>query len=253
MRDTGVAMDDNQLLLRVPWEIKPGEELVIGEARIRREEDGDVEACDAYGCATARVNPTRKVLAAPIPGIYRLLTATPYLYVEFEKRIHVEPGSTYWTLAPYDIEVYVGHLSLVRLSPVKVKFTLIGDVVDGTLARYYKSVAMFSRDDLPDPVGTAIVAFHVKGENVLLPGIGFNAGISKFFVDSNGMVYYPLLNLESSGIVTTIKNTLKPPLPGLREVVEVSERKIGGFMSIFQQAAPFIMRVEMVRRVLTTQ
>jgi len=247
-----LTVDDNVLLLRVPWIIRPGERLEIGEVVVERGENGDVRACDRYGCAEARVPPEREVGAAPIPALYRVLTATPFLYVEFEKRIYIESGEDYWTLAPYEVEVYVGRLALIRLSPVKVKYTLIGDVVDGVLARHHRSPVAFDQEELPDPLGTAVVRFRVKGSSILLPGIGFNAIVSKFFVDEKGTIYYPLLEVETDGSLVTVKNTGQPPKPGLREISRVGIARRVPLTSLFQQVQPFTMTVQVVRRALTS-
>ncbi len=239
---------DNPLLKRVPWRIEPGVELRIGEAVIRREEYGDVEACDLYGCARARVAPERVVEAHPVPAVYRILEATPYIYVEFEDRLYVEDGGFYWTLAPYDIEVYVGGLVLTRVSPVRVKFTLVGDVVEGILARHLRSPATWRREDLPDPTGTAVVGFRVRGTPALLPGVGFNAGDAFFYVDDEGFIYYPLIEVQSDDGVVTAKTTDKPPLPGLRLIQRARRRA-----ALLPQRQDFIMTIEVVRRRLTTQ
>ncbi len=246
-----VDASDNELLKRVPWSLGPGQWIQIGEARIERAGNGDIRACDPYGCAEARVPPEKPVMAAPIPAIHRLLPATPYIYVEFEKRVLVEDGEDYWTLAPYEIEVYAGNLVLVRLSPVRVKYTLVGDVVDGTLARYYRSVVAYDQEELPDPVGTAVVRMVVRGGNVLLPGVGFNASISTFYVDDDGIVYYPQLQVEAEGSIVTARNTNDPPKRGLREIVRVGAGK-RMLPTLLQQIQPFTMKVEVVRRSLTT-
>jgi len=243
---------DNQLLVRVPWVIMPGQWLRIGDVRIERSEDGDVVACDAYGCAEARVPPERPVKAAPIPAVHRLLPATPYIYVEFERRLYIEDGEDYWVLAPYEIEVYAGDLALVRLSPVKVKYTLVGDIVDGILARYYRSYAAYDQHELPDPTGTAVVRFIVRGSSVLLPGIGFNASVTNFYVDERGIIYYPLLEVETDGSIVTVKSTGRPPKPGLREIVRVGTARRTPLPALLQQVQPFTMRVQVVRRSLTT-
>ncbi len=246
------AASDNQLLLRVPWSLGPGQWLQIGDVRIERSENGDVVACDRYGCAEARVPRERPVKAAPIPAIHRLLPATPYIYVEFERRIFIDDGEDYWALAPYEVEVYAGNLALVRLSPVKVKYTLVGDVVDGVLARYYRSVAAYDQEELPDPTGTAVIRFVVKGSSVLLPGIGFNASVSTFYVDENGIIYYPLLEVETDGSLVTVKNTGEPPKKGLREIVKVGALRRVSIPALLQQIQPFTMKVQVVKRSLST-
>ncbi len=239
---------DNVLLARAPWIISPGIEFRVGEAVIKRELDGDVEACDRYGCARARVTPELEVRGHPIPAVYRLFEGTPYIYVEFEDRLYVEgDGRVYWTLAPYDIEVYVGDVVLVRISPVRVKFTLVGDVVEGVLARHYKAPVVYRRDDLPDPTGTAVVAFRVKGDPAILPGIGFNAAEATLYVDEAGFLYYPVVEVESNDGVITAKVSDRPPVDGVKPLVRARRRLI-----TLQQAAPFMMTVDVVRRRLVT-
>lgn len=240
--------DDNNLLVRTPWVISPGSELRIGEAVVKREPDGDVEACDRYGCARARVAPDLEVRGHPVPAIYRLYEGTPFIYVEFEDRLYVDgDGRTFWTLAPYDIEVYVGDAALVRISPVRVKFTLIGDVIEGFLARHYKAPVAFKREELPDPVGTAIVAFRVRGDPVLLPGIGFNASDAALYVDKNGFLYYPLVDVDSSNGLVTARLRGEPPVSGLKPLTQ-SRRGL----LLFQPSAPFTMTVGVVKKRVAT-
>lgn len=247
-----IHASDNELLLRVPWRIEAGQWIEIGDARIERRENGDLEACDRYGCATARIPKGQPVYAAPIPAIYRVLTATPYIYIDFESSVYIEDGEDYWALAPYEVEVYVGDIAVARLSPVEVKFTLVGDIVDGLLARYYKSIAAYTKEELPDPVGTAVVRFIVRGTSILLPGVGFNAVSTRFYVDSTGLIYYPTLTVEASNGGVVVKTSGDPPLEGLREVVEVrrARRHIAAFL---QQTQPFVMRVQVQKRSLATQ
>ena len=247
-----VQASDNELLLNVPWRLEPGSWIEVGEARIERSSNGDVKACDSYGCTEARVPPGSPVYAAPIPSIHRVLAATPYIYVEFEKSVYINEGEDYWALAPYEVEVYTSNIAIARLSPVKVKFTLVGDVVDGILARYYRSEVGYRQDELPDPTGTAVVRFIVYGGDIVLPGVGFNASQSKVYVDDDGLIYYPNLRVEVSEGVVTVKTTGEPPRRGLREIVRtVTHRKVP--IALLQQTQPFVMTVQVQRRSLATQ
>ena len=247
-----VQASDNELLLKVPWTLKAGDWIRIGKARIERRDNGDLVACDEYGCTTARIPVSQSVYAAPIPALYSVLAATPYIYVDFESSVFIEDGEDYWTLAPYEIEVYVKDLAIARLSPIDVKFTLIGDIIDGILARYYRSIAAFDIHELPDPLGTAIVRFIVRGSSILLPGIGFNASTSRFYVDDNGLIYYPLLTVDAGNGVVTVKTEDKPPSEGVREIVEVRGGR-RSLIGLFNQREPFTMTVEVQKRSLTTQ
>lgn len=239
-------------MLEVPWRIGPGEEIQLGEATIKRTEEGDLEACDRYGCVSARVPPERFVYVVPIPAIYRVLSATPYIYVDFMKRILIEEDEDYWTLAPIELEVYAGELALVRLSPIMVKHTLIGDVLEGVLSRYYKADAVFDEDQLEYKLGTAIVRFIVKGSSVLLPGVGFNASGVEFYVDEQGRLYYPLLEVNVEGGVVNVKRQDKPPKKGLKPVKLESYRSRRVPLPVsLAYATPFTMKVDVVRRYLS--
>jgi len=248
-----IQASDNELLLNVPWRLEPGSWIEIGYIRIERSSNGDLKACDSYGCSEARIPPERMVYAAPIPAVYRVLAATPYIYVEFEREVYIDDGEDYWILAPYEVEVYAGDIAVTRLSPVRVKFTLIGDVVEGILARYYKSMAAYVQEELPDPTGTAVVRFIVRGSSVLLPGIGFNALESKFYVDDSGLIYYPLIEVEAGEGSVTAKNTGRPPKDGVREIVSTGPVRRTPIRVLIQQAKSFTMRVEVKKRSLTTQ
>jgi hypothetical protein len=238
-------------MLKIPWKIMAGKEVTLGEAIIKRNKEGDLEACDRYGCVSARVPPEKTVYAVPIPAIHRILTSTPYIFVDFEKRILIEEGEDYWTLAPIEIEVYVGELALVRLSPIQVKHTLIGDVVEGTLTRYYKSDAVFDEEDLEYMNGTAIIRFIVKGSSVLLPGVGFNASGVEFFVDEEGRLYYPELDVTVQGSIAVTRRVDKPPKKGLKPVrFETYRAKRVPLPVSFTYTLPFTMKVDVVKRYL---
>jgi len=235
----------------IPWTLRPGERLELGEARIERLPDGDVVACDRYGCAEARVPPEREVKVAPIPAIHRLLAATPHIYVEFERRVFIDSGEDYFTYAPYELEVYVEDTVLTRLSPHRVKFTLIGDVLDGILARWHRGPVEYDESGLP-PAGPelAVVRFIVRNTGVLLPGVGFNAANTRFYVDGEGRLYYPLLYVDVESGILTVKVSGEPPKPGLREVAYVAAKP--GLTAILQVVQPFRMPVEVVRTSVAT-
>ncbi|MET1101157.1 MAG: DUF432 domain-containing protein [Pyrodictiaceae archaeon] len=230
----------------LPTRLSPGSRVVIGSARIELDPDGSFRACDDYGCAEALVTPGVPVEVNPIPAIYRLSASTPFIYVEFDRRVHVGDGERYyWTLAPLELEIVIDGLTLTRLSPVKVKYTLIGDVVEGFISRYYKAVIAREPDKLPWEQGLAILGFKVKGSSALLPGIGFNASIATFYADDKGRLYYPLVEVITDGSLVTARTTSEPPLPGLQRILPEDRRRIFVFV---QQAPPFTMTIEVIKR-----
>ncbi|MET1128363.1 MAG: DUF432 domain-containing protein [Thermoproteota archaeon] len=232
---------------QLPARLQPGSLLEVGEAGIELKSDGSFKACDRYGCAEALVPPGVPVDIVPVPAIYRLLTATSFIYVEFDRRVHVggEGESLYWTLAPFELEVNIDGLTLIRLAPVKVKFTLIGTVTEGTLARYFKAPVARSPEELPEIPGTALLGFKVAGTSALLPGIGFNAAVATFFADRSGVLYYPLVSVKTDGESVAARTTSDPPKDGLVPIFP-GERRLLPF-PFTQQAAPFTMTIEVVR------
>jgi hypothetical protein len=237
---------------QLPARLEPGSLLEVGEARIELKSDGSFRACDRYGCAEALVPPGVPVDVVPVPAIYRLLTATSFIYVEFDRRVHVggESESLYWTLAPFELEVNIDGLTLIRLAPVKVKFTLIGTLTEGTLARYFKAPVARSPEELPEIPGTALLGFKVTGTSALLPGIGFNAAVATFFADRSGVLYYPLVSVKTDGESVIARTTSDLPRDGLAPIFP-GERRLSLF-SFVQQAAPFTMTIEVVRPRHTT-
>lgn len=239
--------------LGAPWLVDPGEEVRVGEASVRRTMEGDVEACDRYGCRSVKVPPRSNVYLLPIPALYRMLGNVSYIYVEFPKPILVEDGGEYWTMAPIELEVFEEDISLARLSPTMVKYTLIGDVLEGTIARYHKAGVAFGEEALQPPTGTAILKFKVSGDRALLPGIGFNADGSELYTGEGDRLYYPVVEVVVEGKLLTARRTSRPPHPRLKHVkLEASEqfkyKRVPLPVPVIMNTAPFTMKVEVIKR-----
>ncbi len=240
------SSNENSSIL--PLRLKRGDSIEIGEARIEYKDDGVLVACDRYGCARAVVEEEEFVDIEPVPSIYRLYMETTYIYVDFTDRVYVSgKNEIYWTLAPIELEIGVNGVALIRLAPSKIKLTLIGDLIEGFIARYYKAPIVHKLENLEVVDGAAIVGFRVKGDPVFLPGIGFNAGLVTFYRDQRGNLYYPLITVSTSGRVVSSRPIDSPPLENL---TAVSTRRADRtrLFSLAQSTPPFVMSIEVIRR-----
>jgi hypothetical protein len=201
----------------LPAKLEPGEELAVGQARLERSSNGVLEACDPYGCSRLNVRPSVEVRVLPAPASRRLLQVT-HVYVEFESPIHARDGDVVWFHAPIELEVVVDGIPALRLAPIPVKYTLVGDVVDGIVCRYYKSPARLETPPGEHPPGTALAALRVIGDPAILPGGGVGVYASRLYRDGEGTLYYSLQRLEVEGVNATLRPTQNPPLEGVREV-----------------------------------
>ena len=236
------------MIVKLPLRLAPGTSVTIGDARAELSPDGSFKACDRYDCAEALVPTDVPVVMVPVPAIYRLLAVTPFIYIEFNRRAHVDADErTYWTLAPIELEVNIDNLTLVRLSPLRVKFTLVGQVADGIIARYFKAPIARSPTDLPYIPGTALLCFKVSGTSALLPGIGFNASQAVLYADDEGRLYYSVLQATTDGENLTVKTDTHPPIRTLRYVASHPHKRHSLGLT-----TSFSMKIEVVRPRHTT-
>ncbi len=217
-----------------PFRLEPGMEARVGEATIIYSSDGVVRACDLYGCFEAFTGGEASVEVRPLPGIHRLKKFSPFIYIELAKSLYARPGSHYWVWVPVDLEVSIGSSVLGVISPVQVKYTLVGDVLGGTVCRHYRSEA-YTGPRKP-PAGLALLGVRVKSKSdAILPGIGFNALKSPLYRDSEGNLYYSLVEAEIEDERLTVKVQEKPPLQGLVQVYRPRQ----GALAMVQQLQPF--------------
>ncbi|RUM47502.1 MAG: hypothetical protein DSY37_02305 [Hyperthermus sp.] len=200
-----------------PRSLEPGSSLRLAEASISFSASGLLEACDPYGCVRARVRDT--VLVEPVPGVLRPRPLTGCIYVEFEES-YIHPGgeADAWMLAPYELAVVYRDTVIARLTPLPAKFTLIGDIVDGTLCRHSRSKLAWSPEDASSLLapGLGLVRVRFRGEPANVPGVGFYAATLPLYTDGGSKIYYPLVEAVLERNVATIKSTSEPPLKGLR-------------------------------------
>jgi len=217
-----IAVKD--LKVELPGQLKTGAEVRYGFSKIVLNNQGKLEACDPYGCVNIRMPVGDEVYIEPIPAITRPQQLTGCLYVEFIEPIAFGGGkSSLWFLAPFELAVTYKERIVARVSPTKVKFTLVGNIVDGVVCRYHKSAVGFSRDDVADNVepGLGFVRAEVKGKPATISGIGFYVAGLPLFVDEEYFIYYPLVEVEVNEGIMQNKTTTNPPLKGLRATLKI--------------------------------
>jgi hypothetical protein len=190
----------------------------VGSARIVFGEDGVVESCDPHGCSRVRVpSGVDEVLLEPVAPFNRPMRLTGCIYVEFEEPL-VYPGGgqrRFWILAPYEVAVVAGGTVVAYVSPIRAKFTLVGDVVGGSVCRYHRSRVAEEPEQLERGPGLAYVAVDVSGEASLVPGIGFYGVGLSLFTDSEARLYYPRLDAVARASFIEVKASQEPPIGGL--------------------------------------
>ncbi|WP_055407666.1 DUF432 domain-containing protein [Pyrodictium delaneyi] len=213
--------------------LEPGGELTFGRIRARLGSDGSLEACDDYGCIKARVPHGSSVFMDPVPPLNRPSRISNCLYIEFEEQLIVPGGrSSFWTTAPYEFMVHVNGIVLGYLSPLRVKYTLIGDIVDGVVCRYHRAIVTSSHRELTAGGGLGLVSVRFRGSPGKVPGIGFYAAGAPLFTNGS-FVYYPEIEAEVDQLRLSVRATQRPPLSGLREARRARLRAGGLLPQVF--------------------
>lgn|GEM_PF-6211290 len=202
------------MTLRLPSLLETCAEIEYGLSKIVLDEQGRLEACDPYGCIRLRIPLSGKVHIVPVPAVSRPQQLTECLYVEFAEPI-VFGGETsdLWFLALFELAVIYEEKTIAKISPTKAKLTLVGDLADGVVCRYHKSVAGFTRDAIASYVepGLGFVRAEVGGDAAIIPGIGFYVRGAPLYVDQESRVYYPIVEVfVSKGLAQNKTNTVPP-------------------------------------------
>ncbi len=191
---------------------------------MERQPDGALRACDPHGCVEVSAKPEVKVVVVPLPAGRRLLRVS-HVYVEFERPVYAEPGDTVWFYAPVELEVRVGRVPVATLATSRVKYTLIGDVIDGIICRHHGSPASLGGPPGEPPPGTALAAVRVTGE----PGVHGGAGLvsdSRLYRDDSGNIYYEMHEVSVDSGLASVKARGEPPRPALKLVWRPATRPL---------------------------
>ncbi len=197
--------------------LERGKTLRHGLASIEYSSAGLLEYCDPYGCGRARLVEHNSVYVDPVPPIHRPQMLSGCIYLEFSEPVVVGENTTsIWALAPYELVIHVDGTALGYVSPFRVKYTLVGGIVDGTICRYHLTRTALRLEEL-EPHGLAIMRIDVSGVRGVVPGIGFNAALIRFYLDEASKVYYPVLVAKREPHHVTARLSDSPPREGLVE------------------------------------
>ncbi len=197
--------------------LRRGESLRYGLASIEYSGSGLIEYCDPYGCGKSRLVDNDVVYVDPVPPIHRPQMLSGCIYLEFSEPIVIgERTISIWALAPYELVIHVDETVLGYVSPFRVKYTLVGSIVDGTVCRYHPTRTVMRLDEL-EPRGLAIIRIDIGGVKGVVPGVGFNVALARFYLDEKNQVYYPVLIAKREPHHITARLSDSPPREGLVE------------------------------------
>ncbi len=190
--------------------LEEGETRSICDAHLEYSE-GVLRACDPYGCTEIEVDPPIAIL--PSPPILRPFTITEVVYLELERRVYVEPGMILWSTAPLDIEVIKSGRPIARLATTRVKYRLVGSLVEGVIARNHRTRLQRSPPEEIEPC-LGIVAVRISKGRDAIEGIPFNAGHAILYRDKKWRIVYSRISVSIGPNIMDAKTEAVPPLPG---------------------------------------
>ena len=144
-----------------------------------------------------------KMAVNPVEPIMRPREITPFLMIEFERSITVEPRNKARILLSFPVEIGVfisnttGYDLLDVFSLVKQKFTLYGDPKNGAVCKHWKSGLYVSKPSL-DPLRGGVM------ELVIANSSGVWVEVSKAVFNARDMKIYFKDDLVSASAVMKI-------------------------------------------------
>jgi len=183
--------------------------------------DNIVESCDPYGCSRTIVY-SDHVYIVPTYPIHRPRRISDCVYIEFDESLSIGGSGFFWIKSPFDLAVTVDDLVLGYYTPLKVKYTLIGDPLEGDICRYYKSRIYSSDDEVDLNPGEAIIGVNIEGRGVV-KGLAFYVYAVNLY-QAGGRIYYDTLDTIVDYNRVEVKPGDKPPVPGLTKFKTISEQ-----------------------------
>ncbi|WP_194840487.1 DUF432 domain-containing protein [Hyperthermus butylicus] len=197
------------------FELKPGSTLEYGLVRANYTENGELEVCDPYGCTRARILGSTRVGLQPVAPVHRPSRISNCIYLEFPEPLVVHSGTHIWAVVPFDLAVMTRSVVIGYVAPLRVKYTLIGDIVDGNICRYYRTRIAKEPAVLKLEPGEAVMEIMFRGEEASLSGVGFHIAGLQFYSDGS-IIYYPRLEVVVSGQRAESKLSGRPNVEDLR-------------------------------------
>ncbi len=206
------------------YTLEPGDKLRIGEAYIEYGGDGVLVAGDRYGERRVFLDgvPVRVYPVQPL-NRPRRLTSCLALGLDAELVLPGEPRC-YWFRAPVELAVAAGGVVIAHLSPLMVKHTLVGEIVDGVVCRFYRT-GVYREPPKPSE-GEALVMIRFRqSPSIRLQLVVFPIDTADIYVDSNGVPYYEAVEAAYTGGQVAFKLTDQPPRNKLQLIREARVAK----------------------------
>ncbi len=184
------------------------------------------------------------VIINPVEPVNKPKTITPYLLIELEKPLVIEPRSksNIYLKFPVEIGIFVGNgknreaLDLLAFTPLK--YALYGDPRSGTICKYWKS-PVHTAPPATDPLLEGVIQLTVKNltpDWATLTRAVFNAYGMKLFYDRDSVAINAVMKIRSELVAETdvppspprkgmnpsieLYTSLKPPVPHKKFVME---------------------------------
>jgi hypothetical protein len=116
--------------------ISEGQELRVGDAIISFS-DGELIMKDKYHEERLKVRGHPNIVVEPIPPLYIPKRLTDCLVLALRDPILMKGEDVLRLTAPYELRVIADNTLITRLSPFKVKYTVIGHPAEGEVCRWY--------------------------------------------------------------------------------------------------------------------
>ena len=208
-------------------EVGVGGKVSVGEAEVSRDSER-VYVKDRYQEASYIVSKESRVVLKPTPPLNVPLRITEYLLLQFQEPILINKNKNmnFWVKAPYELAVLADDTVLTYLTPFKVKHTLHGEIIGGTICRYFLTSTYFRR---PSKGSEALVRISIIARNTaLMDGIVLPLSNVKIYV-SNGRVFYNVVRVTvNKGVKVELLN--EAPVPGAT-AIDTSLGNVGKFRS----------------------
>ena len=169
---------------------------------------------------------------SPIEPLNLPMKLTSALLIELENTVVIKPQSTQHLFLTFPVELGVflyaqkGKKNIDIFSLVKPKYTLYGDVSEGTICRYWKS-SVHTGIPQVDKLREGVIELVIKNgslEWIEMHRVVFNAYGMKIFYDRELVAMKARMSIRGEDTsVTDFKNT--PIRKGMRKALEIYQKE----------------------------
>ncbi len=178
-----------------------------GEALLKRGGDRLIIR-DRYKSMEYIVDKGTEIEVSPARPNHVPANLTKHMLIDLEAPIYSVEPMMMWVTAPYELDIRLDGESIAYLSPVKVKYYLYGDAVEGVLCRYHQTkLYMDEPMEEGDMASLKVLITKVSKpiKQLLIPLEGIHV-----YEDSEKIYYNPIL-VEGVGDEVVLKVVDRDP------------------------------------------